>query len=199
VPKLEGVKEQRHQPFYDTLIRAGANTAPKPAVASQTRLFASANIGNLSLTNMKAAGVLSSDQTFVVLSMRAWLYFRGASDGDMYAGCASQLMWTLEIGDKPFFQAPCWYFGAGGGIAGADPKGANLNLGTPDHKGILKLGQPIPIPARQGFAAIAEFFPFDGGANPASDVRQNLLNASNNIGDREVQFILDGLHSRDVL
>ena len=199
MPKLEGVKEQRHQPFFDTLIRAGANTAPKPTVGSLTRLFSSANIGNMALTNMKSAGVLSSDQTFVILSMRAWLYFRGAGAGDMYAGCASQLYWTLEVGDKPFFQAPSWYFSSGGGISGSDPSAPAMNLGTPDHRSILKLGQPIPIPARQGFAAIAEFYPFEGGTSPSSDVRQNLLNSAANIGDRQIMFVLDGLHSRDVL
>jgi len=196
VPKLEGVKEQRHQPFYDTLIRAGANTAPTPLVGPNTRLFSSANIGNIALTNMKAAGQLSSDQTFVIMAMRAWLYFRGAQDEDMYAGCASQLFWTLEIGDKPFFQMGSWYFNAGGGIQG----GATApNLGVPDHRAILKLAQPISIPARQGFAAIAEFYPIGTGTAPFSDVRQNLLNSSNNIGDRVVQFVIDGLHSREVL
>ena len=199
MPKLEGVKEQRHQPFYDTLVRAAGNTAPTPPVASLTRLFATSNIGNMGLTNMKSAGVLSSDQTFVVLSMRAWLHFRGAQAGDMYAGCASQLFFTLEIGDKPFFQMGAWYFGSGGGIAGSDPGSPALNLGTPDHRGILKLAQPIPIPARQGFAVIAEFYPIGQGPLPSSDVRQNLLNASTNIGDRVIQFVLDGLHSRDVL
>jgi hypothetical protein len=199
MPKLEGVKEQRHQPFWDTLIRAPGNTAPTPPVASLSRLFATSNIGNFGLTNMKSAGVLSSDQTFVVLSMRSWLYFRGPQAGDMYGGCASQLFFTLEIGDKPFFQMGCWYFPSGGGVAGFDPGNPSLNSGTPDHRGILKLAQPIPIPARQGFAVIAEFYPIGAGPLPASDVRANLLNASTNIGDRVIQFVLDGLHSRDVL
>ena len=195
MPKLEGVKEQRHQPFYDTLIRAGANTAPTPPVASVTRLFSSSNVGNVALTNMKAAGQLSSDQTFVILSMRAWLYFRGPQADDMYAGCASQLFWTLEVGDKPFFQMGSWYFNSGGGIL----NGNSSNLGMPDHRAILKLGQPIPIPARQGFAVIGEFYPIGQGAAPFSDVRQNLLNQNANIGDRVIQFVLDGLHSREVL
>jgi len=61
------------------------------------------------------------------------------------------------------------------------------------------VAQPIPIPARQGFAVISEFYPIGGGPLPSSDVRQNLLNASTNVGDRVIQFVLDGLHSRDVL
>jgi len=195
VPKLEGVKERRHQPFYDTLVRAAANTAPTPLVPSMTRLFSSANIGNVALTNMKAAGQLSSDQTYVIHALRAFLYFRGAQAADMYAGCASQLYWTLEIGDKPFFQMGAWYFGAGGGIVGGDAQ----SLGTPDHRGILKLGQTISIPARQGFAVIGEFHPIGQAGAAFSDVRTNLINANANIGDRVIQFVLDGIHSREVL
>src|SRR5260370_5822339 len=117
MPKLLGVKEQRHQQFYDTLIRAPGTTAPTPPVASLSRLFATSNIGNMGLTNMKSAGVLSSDQTFVVLSMRSWLYFRGPQAGDMYGGVASQLYFTLEIGDKPFFQTGPRFVPEGRGIA----------------------------------------------------------------------------------
>jgi hypothetical protein len=144
VPKLEGVKERRHQPFYDTLVRAGAGTAPNPAVGARTQLFGSNNIGNLSLTNMTTAGVLSSDQTYVIHALRAWLYFRGVQAGDMYAGCASELFFTLTIGDKPQFQMPAWYFPSGGGVYGSDPANPNFNLGTPDHRGILKLAQISP-------------------------------------------------------
>jgi hypothetical protein len=32
-----------------------------------------------------------------------------------------------------------------------------------------------------------------------SDVRQNLLNLAQNIGDRVIQFAIDGVHTRDVL
>ena len=49
------------------------------------------------------------------------------------------------------------------------------------------------------FAVIAAFYPIGNGALPASDVRANLLNSSTNVGDRVIQFVLDGLHSRDVL
>src|SRR5260370_25953308 len=99
MPKLLGVKEQRHQPFYDTLIRAPGNAAPTPPVASLSRLFATSNIGNMGLTNMKSAGVLSSDQTLVVLSMRSWLFFSGPHAGDMVGADAAQLVFTRGSGD----------------------------------------------------------------------------------------------------
>src|SRR5438128_240153 len=151
MPKLEGVSERRHQPFYDSLIRAGAGQAPTPALGARTQLFGSNNIGNLSLTNMTTPGQLSSDQTYVIMAMRAFLYFRGVSASDMYAGCASQLFFTLVIGDKPQFQMGAWYFPAGGGIIGSDPQGPVLNNGSPDHRGMLKLGKTIDIPPRQSF------------------------------------------------
>jgi hypothetical protein len=192
LPKLEGWKEQRHQPFYDTLVRVGNGSAPNPLVQGRTQLFGSNNIGNLALTNMSTAGVLASDQTFKILGMRAWLYFRGPQSSDLYSGCASQLFFTLVIGDKPQFQMPCWYFPSGGGVSGMDPANPNLNLGTPDHRGFLKLAEAIPLPARQGFNVIAEFFPIG-----ATDVR-GLVNSAQT-GDRVIQFVIDGIHVRDVL
>jgi hypothetical protein len=68
----------------------------------------------------------------------------------MYAGVASQLFFTLTIGDKPQFQMGAWYFPAGGGVAGSDPANPTLNNGSADHRGILKLAQPIDIPGATG-------------------------------------------------
>ena len=174
------------------LVRSGAGQAPNPLVQGRTQLFGSNNIGSLALTNMTTAGVLPSDQKFDILGMRAWLYFRGSRASDLYAGCASQLMFTLVIGDKPQFQMPCWYFPAGGGMNGSDPAAPVLNNGSPDHRGFLKLVEPIKVPERQGFNVIAEFFPIGN-----SDVR-DIVN-DQNAGDRVIQFVLDGLHLRDVL
>ena len=45
MPKLVGVRERRHQPYYDTLIRADADAAPTPTVANETMLFNGTNLG----------------------------------------------------------------------------------------------------------------------------------------------------------
>lgn len=42
MPRLHGVRERRHQPFYDTLIRVtGVPAAP---LGPSTRLFGNANV-----------------------------------------------------------------------------------------------------------------------------------------------------------
>ena len=60
-----------------------------------------AHRGNLSLTNLQVAGQLASDQTYVILSLRTYLFFDGTDVRDLYQQVASQLYFTLNVGDKP--------------------------------------------------------------------------------------------------
>lgn len=105
MPRLHGVKERRHQPFWDTLIRTTGN--PAPVLQQSQRLFGNANVGQLALTNLQVAGQLASDQTYIILAMRCCLFFDGTNRRTLYQQVASQLFCTLVLGDKPAFQAPC--------------------------------------------------------------------------------------------
>lgn len=96
--------------YWDTLIRADTNTAPSPTVQSQTKLFNGTNLGLVYWTNMDIAGSFASDNTYIVLALRVWLWFAGASALTMYQYTAHQLFLTLTVGDKPQFLAPAWYF-----------------------------------------------------------------------------------------
>jgi len=44
----------------------------------------------------------------VILALRCWLYFDGTNARVNYLRTASQLYFTLSLGDKPAFQAPCY-------------------------------------------------------------------------------------------
>jgi hypothetical protein len=99
-----------------------------------------------------------ADQTYVVLAMRCWLYFNGTNRRANYLRITSQLYFTLTMGDKPAFQAPCWYYPSGGGVWGFDAVTSIFNLGDPTHESILKLARPIMVPVRQNFAVEAQFF-----------------------------------------
>jgi hypothetical protein len=101
---------------------------------------------------------LASDQTFVVLALRAYLYFDGTNARENYLRVSSQLYFTLTLGDKPQFTAPCWYHPAGGGIWGFDSTTAIFNNGDPGQDEIMKLARPIILPVRQNFNCNAEFF-----------------------------------------
>ena len=89
---------------------------PSPSIQASQRLYGNANIGSLQLTNLQTAGQLASDQTFMILAIRCFLYFNGTNRRVLYLGTATQLYWTLYVGDKPQLQAPTWYFPAGGGM-----------------------------------------------------------------------------------
>ena len=74
--RLDGVRERRHQPFFDTLVRGiGIST-----VANLTQLFGNGNVGQRSLTNLQVAGVLASDQTYIIKVLRAVLSFQSIND-----------------------------------------------------------------------------------------------------------------------
>jgi hypothetical protein len=56
MPRIHGVRERRHQPFYDTLIRSTG--APATPLNASTKLFGNANVGNLGLTNLQVNSAL---------------------------------------------------------------------------------------------------------------------------------------------
>ena len=192
MPRLHGYRERLHQPIWDTLIRTVGT--PAPVIINGAQLFGNSAIGDLSRTNMTTAGQLSSDQTYVILALRCWLYFDGTNRRLLYLDTMSQLFWTLTLGSKPMFQAPCWYFPAGGGVWGFDATNSIFNNGTPEQAAILKLARPIIVPVRQNFAARADFF------NIGAVSALNLLNGTGGADDdvKNIMFMLDGLQTRDV-
>jgi hypothetical protein len=190
MPRLHGVRERRHQPFWDSLTRTTGD--PSPAIQNNTKLFGNANVGNLSLTNLQVAGQLASDQTYVILALRCYLFFDGTNARNNYQRVSNQLYFTLVVGEKAMFQAPCWYHPSGGGVWGFDSQNAIYNLGEPTQQAILKLARPIIVPVRQNFSVSAEFFPV--GTTSALD----LLNAGATDDQKIIMYMIDGLQTRDV-
>jgi hypothetical protein len=190
MPRLHGYRERLHQPVWDTLIRTTGD--PTNPIVNSTKLFGNANIGNLALTNLQVAGQLASDQTYVILALRCFMFFDGTNRRSNYLNVTSQLFWTLTVGNKPMFQAGCWYFPAGGGVWGLDATESIFNNGTPEQGSILKLARPIIVPVRQNFSASADFFNI--GATSALDG----LNSGATDDIKNIQFMLDGLQTRDV-
>jgi len=190
MPRVHGVRERRHQPFWDTLIRTTG--APAVAINPRTQLFGNANVGNFALTNMQVAGQLASDQTYVILALRAFLYFEGDNARAHYTQVMSQLYFTLNLGDKPQFSAPCWYHPSGGGLYGTDPAALTLNNGYPSQQAILKLARPIIIPVRQNISVSAEFFTV-GATNALT-----LINTPAANDQMVIMYMIDGLQTRDV-
>lgn len=133
--------------------------SPAATILARSQLFGNANVGNLALTNLQVAGQLASDQTYVVLALRIWLFFDGTNRRALYLQVASQLYTTFQLGDKPQFTAPCWYHPAGGGIWGqTGDTNSFYNHGHPTQQAILKLARPVIIPVRQNISVDATFF-----------------------------------------
>ncbi len=191
MPRLHGVRERRHQPIWDTLVRSTGS--PAANVLNRSQLFGNANVGNLALTNLQVAGQLASDQTYVVLALRIWLFFDGTNRRALYLQVASQLYTTFQLGDKPQFTAPCWYHPAGGGIWGqAGDTNSFYNHGTPDQQAILKLARPVIIPVRQNISVDATFF-----AVGTTDVL-TIINSAATDDQMVIMYMIDGLQTRDV-
>jgi len=221
--RLDGIRERRHQPFFDTLTRGiGIST-----VSNLTALFGNANVGQRDLTNLQVAGVLASDQTYVIKVLRSSLWFQGLNDTefgtygalpdisanvtstnsraeDLYMLMAYGAYFTLIVGDKPMFNSPLWYVPAGGGPSGFTTENSRhvITNGVASHEAILKLGKDIHVPARQNFSVSIEFFPFrrlgagQGGVIAADLSPLDYLNQFD--GAKSVQFFVDGVQTRDV-
>ena len=200
MPKVVGLRERLHKPFYDTLIREDQDQAPLQTLSQTTKLFASGvKLSNVEWTNMSTAGALASDQTLVILAMRCLLWFKGNFAMPMFKLCAHQLYLNLYVGYKSMFLSPCWMFPAGGGIdASADAD--NANNGVASQEAILKFAKAIPVPARQHFYVEATFY--DTGNTSVRTQYLNLAKFADQgqtpIGMREIKVFLDGLNTRDV-
>jgi len=201
MPKVVGIRERRHQPYYDTLIRADANQAPAPTVQQSTQLFNGTNLGLEYWTNMSIAGSFASDNSYIALCMRCFVWYQGAQAALMYTLTTTQLYLSFTVADKPQFSGPAWFFPQGGGIWGFDSTTPIMSNGVPQTDAILKFAKPIPIPARQHLKVVANLY--DGLGTPATSLRSTYLNVAGTqqspIGMREIKIMIDGLHTRDVL
>lgn len=223
MPKVQGVRERRHQPFFDTLVRGiGQST-----VNAQSSLFGNANVGQAQLTNLQTPGVFAADQTYMIKALRVAMYFQSLADDDfgafsslpalntnvtgdnsraedLYSLLGYGAYFSLTVGDKPQFFAPLWYAPAGGGINGFTTENSRhvITNGIPAHTSILRLAKDIHVPARQNFKVDILMFPFirlgpgTGGAIGADLDITAYLNAFDGI--KLFQFHIDGVQTRDV-
>lgn len=186
MPKLAGLREQRHQPRYDSLVRDDAVTT----VQQRTNLFQGLNLGQIARTNMEISSTLPSDNTAVILALRTWMSF---ADNTIYDPTIRGLFFTFVVAEKDQFQSPIWYVPGGGGVFGHDVNtGAHhVTNGMPSHEAILKLAKPVLIPARQQFKWVMNFEPF---ATEDILVTINALTTA-----KCIVAMLDIVETRDVL
>lgn len=140
----------------------------------------------------------------------------------LYHQTQNQFFWQLVAGDKPQLTTFTAYTPFAGGLDGffSDSRLPRANNGVPTSSALMRLARPILIPPRQGFQVVAIASPI-GQTTGASVIEQlNGLVPDNGPADtitgtptsttglsvpgrddieKDVKYLIDGIHSRDVL
>ena len=215
--KIIGYKQQRVQFFYDSLIRARGDLSAANDLGTTTTLFAGATPGILARTNLKVAGQLANDETFLTYAVRHELYLRptGRSNSNttsssldldlrsagLFRDILHHTCFQFNVSEKTEFEGPWAMTPAGGGTWGflADSVDVNFVNGEPQSRAIYVLPLPIPIAARQAIQ-MREYFeniPAGGGTGTAAVTVLDNLNTFE--GVKIARAYIDGFHSRDIL
>lgn len=142
----------------------------------------------------------------------------------LYMQAENQLFWQFQAGDKPQLTHFTAYTPMAGGIYGyaADSRLPIMNNGDPNSNALMRLARPILIPPRQGFQCIATLAAIgqaagasileqllgliDGTVGPAQAVTGGGGLVAGNASvtgtddiEKDVKYLIDGIHSRDVL
>lgn len=210
-----GYRQQRVQFFYDTLVRARGNLTT--GISNPTNLFSGTTPGTLTRTNMKAAGFLTSDETFLTYSVRHEVYLRptGQSNGNttttaldldtrtsgIFRDLLHHVTFQYKVSDKVEFEGALFMTPAGGGEWGfiSDSVDVLLVNGEPQSRSIYVLPLPVPVAARQAIQMIEQFdnIPAGGVAGTTAVTVLDNLNAYQ--GVKIIRGYIDGYHTRDVL
>jgi len=142
----------------------------------------------------------------------------------LYHQSQNQLFWQFQAGDKPQLTTFTAYTPFAGGLDGffSDSRLPRANNGVPTSSALMRLARPILIPPRQGFQCIATLSAMgqatgaslleqllgqvDGSVGPASIISAGQAAPSGDLTlsgadsiEKDIKYLIDGIHSRDVL
>lgn len=145
----------------------------------------------------------------------------------LYHQSQNQLFWQFVAGDKPQLTTFTAYTPFAGGLDGFfnDSRLPRANNGLPTSAALMRLARPILVPPRQGFQVVAIASPagqvpgasiveqlngqvpqndFWGSAATGGTVTgtvgaNQLPTAGRDDIEKDVKYLIDGIHSRDVL
>lgn len=168
------------------------------------------------------------NQTNAVGSAPGVITDRVARVHKLYHQAENQLFWQFVAGDKPQLTTFTAYTPAAGGLDGffADSRLPRANNGVPSSSALMRLARPILVPPRQGFQVVAIASPI-GQSQGASIVEQlnglvpqndpwgaaatggtitGTVDAASGLPttgrddiEKDLKYLIDGIHSRDVL
>ena len=145
----------------------------------------------------------------------------------LYHQTQNQYFWQLVAGDKPQLTTFTAYTPFAGGLDGffSDSRLPRANNGVPTSSALMRLARPVLIPPRQGFQCVAIASPIGQSAGASvieqlnglvpNDSPNALITGSgsttgtatgtglsvpgiDNI-EKDIKYLIDGIHSRDVL
>jgi len=145
----------------------------------------------------------------------------------LYHQSENQLFWQLQAGDKPQLTTFTAYTPFAGGLDGffADSRLPRANNGVPTSSALMRLARPVLIPPRQGFQVIAQASAIGqtvgaslteqlNGLVPNNTANAYITGSTTTTGfgtgtgisvpgrdqiEKDIKYLIDGIHSRDVL
>jgi hypothetical protein len=145
----------------------------------------------------------------------------------LYHQAENQLFWQFIAGDKPQLTTFTMYTPAAGGLDGffSDTRLPRANNGVPTSAALMRLARPILVPPRQGFQVVAIASPIGqsagssiieqlngqvpdndpwgaaatGGTITGTPGATGLTVTGRDDIAKDVKYLIDGIHSRDVL
>jgi hypothetical protein len=146
----------------------------------------------------------------------------------LYHQAENQFFWQLQAGDKPQLTTFTAYTPFAGGLDGffADSRLPRANNGLPTSSALMRLARPVLIPPRQGFQVICQASAIGqtmgasiteqlNGLVPNNTAKAYITDATAPLTgfgagtgisvpgkdhiEKDVKYLIDGIHSRDVL
>lgn len=205
--KVQGVKEKLHSPIYDAFVVPGAKNGATPTLVTMMtdprviRFFVDVQNKTRLETNMQAAGVLPSLNTFEARALRVVVSspaFRGDDVAQEPAIILADLIYnsvtTLIVGEKIMIEMPTFWFPAGAGVSPGN--GTATNHGEPDPMATFRFAEPVFIEPQQNFRVEMLFPQGVPGQDTQSEPNPNHLAGAK--GPLRIWVVLDGYLTRDV-
>lgn len=200
--RVKGFKEKLHLPIYDAFFVPGAkNGSPEKTFEKMMtdprviRFFVDVQNKTRLETNLQAAGVLPSQNTFEARAMRVVVSsLQEVEEQQPEVNFLAELIYnsvtTLLVGEKIMIEMPTFWFPAGAGVSPGQGVGTLTaivqNHGEPNPLSTFRFAEPVLIEPQQNFR-VEMLFP--------QGVPETVAKAK---GPLRIWCVLDGYLTRDV-
>jgi hypothetical protein len=206
--RVQGVKEKLHSPVYDAFFVPKDTTFQAEMQKRDPRVirfFMDVQNKTRLETNLQAAGVLPSLNTFEARAMRVVMSsiiegvqgvaVEDQTEADILADLIYNSVTTLLVGEKIMIEMPTFYFPAGAGVSPGSPN--VKNHGEPDPMATFRFAEPVYIEPQQNFR-VEMLFPQGVPGQESDPSRLDPTKLAGVKGPLRIWVVLDGYLTRDV-